>query len=133
MEKPEIELKIKIKDTEFTIKYLNSGSMIDLAVLKAKLSDNQYTELAFQRSNESSLALRLIDTYAFFTIALPQLKNHLLKQSLYDLETEESLELIHIYNTNIEPWLNKWTEYLNSKIEELKGNKNTGNSKNNLV
>lgn len=133
MEKPEIELKIQIKDTDFTVKYPKSGQMIDIAILKAQLSSNQYSELSFQRSSESSLALRLIDTYAFLTVMLPQLKEHLLKKSLFELETEESVELIHVYNNEVEPWLNKWTEYINGKINELKGNKTEVNLKSNLV
>lgn len=131
LEKPESSIKVKLYETEFEIKYPNSGQVIDIAVLKAKLSENQYTALSSQFSAEAPLALRLIDVYAFLTVMVPNFRENLAKKSLYELETFESIELVHIYDSQINPWLEKWTEYINNRIKELK--ENTKSSKSQLV
>lgn len=130
IERPETEIKIEIKESVFVIKYPTSGQMIDIAVLKAKLSDNQYSSLYYQSSIEAPLALRLIDVYSFLTIAAPKVKETLTKKSFYELEAAEAIELVHVYEKQILPWYNKWTEYINNRMSELKGEEN---SKANLI
>lgn len=127
LQKPNASIDVSIQDIGFTFNYPTSGQTIDIAVLKAKLSENQYSHLAFQNSTEAQFALKLIDAFAFLTIMIPDLKTRLAK-SLYDLKAEESLELIHLYENNIQPWLDQWTEFLNNRIAELKGEASTKRS-----
>lgn len=121
--KPKTEIQIKIQNFEFTVKYPLSGEMIEIATLKAKLSDNQYNELMYQNSTEAGFALKLINTYCFLTVMVPSLKDKdkLNVQSLMDITALESVELIHIYDNQISPWLSEWTEIINQRINELKG------------
>lgn len=58
--KPATSVKVEIQNQSFDISYPKSGEMIDIANLKSKLSDGQYSQLYFQRSNESDIALKLI-------------------------------------------------------------------------
>lgn len=131
LEKPESEISVKVQDSSFVIKYPNSGQMIDIAVLKARLSENQYSSLFYQGSIEAPLALRLIDVYSFLTIMAPKIKEVLATKSFYDLEAIQAVELVHMYDEQILPWINKWTEYINNRMSELKGE--GGNEKSKLV
>ncbi len=130
--KPSAELDIKIQEQAFKIKYPNSGQMIDIATLKAKLSDGQYTQLLVQRSAESGISLKLIDAYCFFSIMAPTMRDHLNVKSLYDLEIFDSVELIHVHENEIIPWMEQWIQVINNRIEELE-NKNDTNGKRSLV
>lgn len=117
---PSTEIEVKIRDTNIIIRYPKSGEMIDIAVLKAKLSDHQYSSLFFQTSLEAPLALRLIDAYSFFQIMTPDLKKSLMLDSFYELSVLDSLELIDVYENQILEWLNKWTEVINKRVSELR-------------
>ena len=129
LEKPQSEITVNVLDNKFTVQYPKSGQMIDIAVLKAKLSENQYSSLLYQTSIEAPLALRLIDVYSFLTIMVPKIKEALAKKSFYDLEAFEAVELVHMYDSQILPWLNKWTQYINNRLDELSGNNESDKSK----
>ena len=118
--KPSTEIEVKIRDIKITVRYPKSGEMIDIAVLKAKLSDHQYSSLFLQTSFEAPLALRLIDAYSFFQIMVPDIKKNLTLDSFYELSVLDSLELIDVYENQILDWLNEWTETINKRVEELK-------------
>lgn len=120
LEKPSSELTIYIKDVSFNVKFPTSGQMIDIAILKSKLSDNQYNSLFLQSSLEAPLALRLVDAYSFFQIMVPELKKNLTLDSFYDIEVLDSLELIEVFESQIQPWLNEWTKVINERVEELR-------------
>ena len=46
--------------------------------------------------------------------------------SLYDLQAEESLELINVYEKIVLPWQNQWAEYLENRMNEIQGNSSNG-------
>ena len=77
MQQPKRTTEFKIKDHTFEVSYPKSGQMIDIAVLKSKLSDNQYTNILTQYSGEAPLAVRLIDVYSFLTIMIPNFKENI--------------------------------------------------------
>lgn len=124
--KPSTTIKVNIQGHEFDINYPKSGQMIDIANIKSKLSDGHYAQLLFQRSNEADMAIKLIDAFCFFSIMIPNLKKSLEVTSLYDLEILQSTELIHVYDNKVSPWLDSWTEAINNRLTELKGEE-TGN------
>lgn len=125
IQKPNASVEFKIQDSEFTVAYPTTGQIIDIAVLKAKLSENQYSFLAFQSSGEAHFALKLIDAFSFFSIMTPELKKKM-AISLYDLQAEESLELINVYEKTVLPWQNQWAEYLENRMNEIQGNSSNG-------
>lgn len=127
IKQPALSADFEIQEQKFTVKYPNSGQMIEIAVLKAKLSEGQYAQLLFQRSNESTISLQMIDAYSFFTIMIPDLKNSLNVKSLYDLTILQSAELIHVYDDILAPWLDAWTETINNRLSQLRGDTSKSN------
>lgn len=120
IEQPSTTLSFEFKGKSFEIKYPNSGQMIDIAVLKAKLSDNQYTSLISQYSVEAPLAVKLVDAFSFLRVVCPSFIDNLATKSFYDLEVHESIEIVHAYDEKIFPWIESWTTYINDKIKSLK-------------
>jgi uncharacterized protein with NAD-binding domain and iron-sulfur cluster len=131
--KPSNEIEVTIQDQKFKVKYPSSGEMIDIASLKTQLSSGQYSQLLVQRSSESGLAVRLIDAYAFFTIMVPTLRDQINVKSLYDLEIIDSVEVIHVYDNIIVPWMEQWIEIINKRINDLLGVEGEKNTKRGLI
>jgi len=114
-------LELEIKKNSYEIKFPNTGNLLDIEELKARLSGGQYNAL-FGGTLSSEMSRLLIDTIATFTILLPDLKKDLTVKSYLDLELVDSIELLKVYRDSYLPWYNEWMTLVSglaAKTEEV--------------
>lgn len=134
MTKPAATLDVNILGHEFNIEFPDQGKMIDIALLKAKLSENRFTEIRMQISSESAWSVSIIDAFAHLQILLPQLKEDLKVKSLFQLSLDRSIDVVAVFQQQIEPWMGEWFDYISKALNDAKSKiTNAGEARENLV
>ena len=111
-------LDFKFNEKNFTINFPNTGELMELSILKAKLSDGNYNAISNTDLLEDKLAQFSIDTVSHLTIMCPDLLKHLNVKSYLDLDLVDMKRLISVYVKSILPWMNSWYKVLNSMDED---------------
>jgi len=120
------KMTFKIEQNSYEVEFPNTGGLIEIEVLKAQLSRNQYQ--AISQSGSTGLYSKfIIDMIATFTVLFPQLKKDLNVKTISELHPLETKKLLKIYLNSVLPWLQEWEEILNSDDEETE-NKKESNS-----
>lgn len=115
---PDRSLEIVVGDKTYKLNFPNTGELMDLAILRSRLSEGNYNSIANTLILGDKLAQFSIDTIAHLSILCPSLLNDLNVKNYTDLDVLSMKKLIRIYIDKIFPWMNSWYELLNSLDEE---------------
>lgn len=113
------EIVLKIKENSYTVKFPDTGTLVDLEERKARIP--------FPNSNSSSSlwAYNLTIAIETFRMLVPKLQEDLNVKDFYKLELLESKELVVVYLRVFKPWFEKWIEIITDIFEgDEKGSKN---------
>lgn len=95
---------LEIRNNNYTVNYPNTGQLIDIELLKAKIADGNYDTLRFSMNPLFQEQANKIDMIATFNILIPQLREDINVRSLFDLTEEQSDELLEVYLKQFLPW-----------------------------
>lgn len=115
---PNRELSFKLEDKEYLMKFPITSELIDIAIVRARLSAGRYDVLSNTQILGDKLAQFSIDTIAYFSILCPELLKNLNVKSYLDLELMDMKKIITLYINKVLPWLNEWYDILNSVDED---------------
>lgn len=121
---PDRSLEIVVGDKTYKLNFPNTGELMELAILRAKLSDGNYNSISNTLILGDKLAQFAIDTVAHLSILCKtsSSEDSLLKdlnvKNYLELSVLDMKKLIKIYIDKILPWMNSWYELLNSLDEE---------------
>lgn len=113
---PSRSISFSIKDNNYHINYPNTGSLIDMEVMKVSLSRNTYDGIVSSRSTKAQYVQFIIDTIATFTVLCPSLRQDLKIAAFTELNVEDMNQLVKIYIEVVLPWLNEWERFLNQSF-----------------
>jgi len=110
---PQKTQKIHYKGTDYELTFPNTGQLMDLAVMKAQLSDGNYNIISNMPALADNLAQFSIDTVTHLTVLCPELLRNLNVKTYSEMELMDMKELIKLYIKDILPWMNSWYNVLN--------------------
>lgn len=114
---PEMSIKIKIGRNTYNIDFPNNGQLIDIERKKIAYTSGTYKDMLLGVANATQQAFLLVETISTFEVLVPQLEADLTVKSLMDLNPYQTRDLIHQYTTVYYPWMQKWMEVINEKID----------------
>jgi hypothetical protein len=113
-------LKLQVKDNEYSIDYPNTGSQIDIELLKAKIADGNYDALRFSSNPLFQKQADVIDVISTFTILVPTLKQQLNVKSFFELQEDQMNVLIECYTSQFIPWYIEIKKSLQPAVKQPK-------------
>lgn len=115
---PQRTTKVKIGSNTYEVGFPNTGEFIDIEVLKAKISQENYSGLIFNPQSNAKYATLLVDMIAVFNVMIPELKNDLNVKHILSMSMVESKQLVSAYQKQYMPFFESWIEVLNRQDEE---------------
>lgn len=112
-------IEVELFGQKFQVNFPNNGQLIDIETKKMALSNGMYGQLLTSRSKTAETSLDLIDSFATFSVLIPDFLKKINKDSLFDLDFIDSQEMIVIYKNVWFPFFNNWIEVSRKKAEEL--------------
>lgn len=113
-------ITISIGKNSYEVNYPNTGNQIDIEILKSKIADGNYDSLRFSSNPLFQEKADMIDMIATFTTLIPNLKKDLNVQSFFELQEEESHELMNVYNNEFIPWFIEVKKKIREALKEKK-------------
>jgi len=117
-ETPAKEISFKVLDNNYTVKYPNTGQMLQIESMKSTLTGDSYGSFMRAETTAAAIAQLTTDMIAFFTVACPQLRKDLKVDTFSELEALDNKALLKTYVKTIRPWLTEWEQILNSLDDE---------------
>lgn len=106
------EIVLKIRDNQYTVKFPDTGTLIDLEQKKAQYSSVNPTKASSLWAH--NLAMAIIT----FSNLIPNLKKDLNITDFNKMSVRESKELVEIYIKEFLPWFNEWIEEISDIFSE---------------
>lgn len=115
---------LEVLNKKYVVNFPTNGQLIDIVVLRNRLSSGQYSDLEFTAPIDPLVkrAKTLIDMVSTFNVLIPQLKADVAAKSLLDLPMEGTEALLAAYSEQFLPWYQEWLEYLKAPQLNSKGN-----------
>lgn len=103
---------IVVKGNTYSVKFPNTGQMIDISVYKNTVTNNRYEYLKFSMDAEMQKVSVMVDAIATFRSIAPDLIKDLNVKSIFDLEITEVAEIVDAYENTYLPWYEQWLNFL---------------------
>lgn len=113
---PDRKLTFEFKGNKYAIEFPNTGDLLEIMILKSRLSRGQYDNISASFKMDSKLAQTIIEAVSFLNVACPDLEKSLNVDSLLDLNMIDMRELLEVYLKEISPWYVNWITALNKPI-----------------
>ena len=111
----EVSTKVKFDDKIYIVKFPTVGQLLEIESLKQALSNGNYAIMAASGVKSMALALDIIDSVAYFSVLIPDLKKSLSVSSFMDLDALTAKKLTISYKKDFY----KWYEELEKEMAEL--------------
>ena len=111
-ESPKNEIVINIGDNSYTVKFPDTGQLIDIEQAKASVPTprNQTTSALW--------AYNLAISIETFKILIPKLEEDLNIKNIYKLSLIESQKLVEAYLKQFKPWFDGWMDLISNIFED---------------
>lgn len=120
-ELPKDSIQINFENNTYIVKFPTTGQLIDIEVLKSRLSKGQYINL-LSGTNDSLYSTALIDAISTFTVLIPDLEKDINFKSILDIPLTKMKLILQQYIEIYKPWYMNWMDIITSPIEEEKDN-----------
>jgi hypothetical protein len=106
------EIVINIGDNSYTVKFPDTGQLIDIEQAKASIPSprNQTTSALW--------AYNLAIAIETFRIVIPSLQDDLNVKNVYKLSLLESQKLVEAYIRQFKPWFDNWIDIISDIFED---------------
>ena len=116
---PNRQLIVKLFDKEVTLDYPNTRGLINISIMKANISKQQYEAISNSNSADDTYIRFLINCIAVLSVLAPELEKTLNVKNYFELDPLDSSKLLKVYLKQIFPWMNEWQNALSSDPEEV--------------
>ena len=113
-------LAFKVKGNNYTVKKITVGNLMNIEIVKSRISKNQYGSILANRTQWSEYTLDNIDMFSHLMVFFPSLITDLAVESWEDLDPFDLKELTKNYQAQFLPWFSSFTELLTKKEEDEK-------------
>jgi hypothetical protein len=117
------KLKITLMERDYIIEVPTVGQYLDIESRKMMLSGGNYNSMINSMTKTAVLALDIIDATALLMVLAPQFQEDLKAESLINLDMADVLPIIKLYNEEIRPWYQKWSELFQNATQLVKDKK----------
>ena len=118
---PSKQLTFKLFEKDMTVDYPNTRGLINISILKAQISKQQYDAISSSNNASDTYVLFLIDAIATLSVIAPELEKTLNAKSFYELDTVDASKILKVYLKTILPWMNEWQNVFTSDPDEVVG------------
>jgi len=120
---PSEQLIVHIQENDYTINTPTAGNIIDVESRKQTYSNNKYGSVVRSGTLGGNVAASLIEAFASFTVFIPDFRDNLRIDSLFELNPIQCKEIIKVYEDKFLPWYSDWMDYFSNDEEEQKDEK----------
>ena len=106
------------KTREYSVEFPDTGTMMDIELMKIQLSDNKYDSLKYSMNAMMHRQSVVIDAIATFVFMIPQLKKDLNVVSFLKLSYEQIDMVQEMYVEQFLPWYEEWLVLLSRPKEK---------------
>lgn len=120
------QIEVEIAKNNYSIKFPNSGELMDIDLLKVQITNGRYDSFKFSLNPSFQNTALKVDAVAFFNTMVPKLKKDMTVKSFFDLEEEQLQVLVKVYEDEILPWLEEWMTVLSAPASADQGSNEKG-------
>jgi len=117
---PAKKITVKIRNNEYEISYPNVGQLLDIDVLRDRLTNGRYDIFKYSLHPSFVHSAKRADVVAYFNTLIPQLRKDITagmkEQNMLQLSVQEFQELEKAFDEYIQPWLDQWEAILSTPI-----------------
>ena len=107
----ERKVSIEISGKNYQLVRPNNGQLIQIEVMKHRLSGGLYSEMVFTSLVSSQNTINTIDMMAHMTVLCPRVIVDL-KIDVSKLDIIDSLPLLKVYMQKVHPWITEWQNFI---------------------
>tara|TARA_R110000787_G_scaffold10111_17_gene34719 strand:- start:988 stop:1374 length:387 start_codon:yes stop_codon:yes gene_type:complete len=111
MKNIERKVSIEISGKNYQLVRPNNGQLIQIEVMKHRLSGGLYSEMVFTSLVSSQNTINTIDMMAHMTVLCPRVIVDL-KIDVSKLDIIDSLPLLKVYMQKVHPWITEWQNFI---------------------
>lgn len=113
---PSREITINIQGKEYTVKFPNTGQLIDIETMKVRLSGDAQKSLLYSSTPAGQQAFVSIEAISTFTVLCPDMIKDL-NMDMFELSPIDLKPILKEYTDKIHPWFAEWYNIIN-EVEE---------------
>lgn len=91
---------------EYSVTFPNTGQLMDIVAERNRVSRGQYDTVSKARDDNSVVAFLLWDTYAYFSILVPDLFKDI-EGDFFELPLDITAGFVRVYTKQFAPWYRK--------------------------
>jgi len=118
--------KIVFDEKSYIVKYPTVGQLLEIESLKQSMSGGRYGIMAISGVKSMEFALDLIDSIAYFSILIPELRKQLEIKSFLDLDAITAKKLTITYRKQFNPWYKQLEEEMSKLDDDIITDSNNG-------
>lgn len=115
------------KNQEYTIEFPTVGEYMEIENQKLIQSNGQWINLIKNQTVSALRSIQIIECVSTLMVLCPKLFGNMKVTSYKEIDALDFVELLAIYNKEINPWYNAWFKQFNEVIlsanEELNSHK----------
>ena len=104
MNTPSRTIAIQIGNNSYDVKFPNVGELIDIDVMKLRITNDKYESLKFSINPRFIASAIQAEAIATFSVLIPKLREDLTVKSFLHLKVEEAQTLVKAYTDQYLPW-----------------------------
>lgn len=118
MENLERTKSFTFKGKEYKIEFPTVGEYIEIENQKIIHSNGQWANLIQNQTISAFRSIQIIECISLLIVLCPQLFSDMNVSSYKEIDAIDFLDLLLIYNKEINPWYSKWFNQFNSILLE---------------
>lgn len=114
---PNDSVQITVENNTYTIKLPNTGQLIDIEVLKNRISKGQYLNL-ISGTNDAIYSSAIVDAISSFSVLIPDLEKDINYKNILELPLIKMKSILDQYINVYKPWYNEWMNVITSPVDD---------------
>ncbi len=119
------ELLFDLRGKSYAVKFPAVKHFLNLEATRMTLTNGTYGQMVGSGLVTSSIAMDLVDMAATLSTLCPEVVKDLKVESILDLDLVDSMELLHEYKKQVDPWISSWLSLIR-KPREVAGDETQG-------
>lgn len=102
---------VSLNDKEYKLNRPNNGQLLEIEVMKHRLSGGLYQDLVFTNLISSQNTINTIDMISNMSVLCPEIIKDL-KINIAKIDIIDSLPILKVYMSEVHPWVTKWQSFI---------------------
>jgi hypothetical protein len=102
---------VSLNEKEYKLNRPNNGQLLEIEVMKHRLSGGLYQDLVFTNLISSQNTINTIDMISNMSVLCPEIIKDL-KINIAKIDIIDSLPILKVYMSEVHPWVTKWQSFI---------------------